>query len=356
MPTIDLVVSIPVKRSFRVDQCASIFDVDVMDKMSHRWQLELPIDDDDWSIGLIIGPSGSGKSSVARHVFGKCVFEDFRWSKTQSILDDFPKDVETKEIIQTLTSVGFSSPPSWVKPFHVLSTGEKFRVSMARAIMESKDEECCVVDEFTSVVDRIVAKIGSVAVAKTMRRKKRRFVAVSCHYDIARWLEPDWVLDMKTQRFTRRRLRRPEIRLKVYRCERGLWPMFERYHYLSAKLHRASETYVGCVDGQETSFVALLSSCGHKGRKRVHRFVVLPDYQGVGIGRATLNAVGSLCIDRKLKLGIVSSHPAVIHGLGRDGHWKCTTYHKNGTRPHSKIDKGMNGRFGTKMASFDFIG
>ena len=101
-----------------------------------------------------------------------------------------------KDITGILTAVGFSSPPSWIKPYRVLSNGERFRCDLARAILEGG--ELVVFDEFTSVVDRTVARIGSAAVAKAVRRTgPPRFVAISCHYDIARWLQPDWVLDMQ---------------------------------------------------------------------------------------------------------------------------------------------------------------
>lgn len=63
-----------------------------------------------------------------------------------------------KDIVGLLSSVGFSSPPSWVRPFRVLSTGEQFRVTMARTLAEMPD--LAVVDEFTSVVDRTVARPG----------------------------------------------------------------------------------------------------------------------------------------------------------------------------------------------------
>ncbi len=58
-------------------------------------------------------------------------------------------------------------------------------------------------DEFTSVVDRNVAQIGSAAVAKGIRsgQIRCRFVAVTCHYDILEWLAPDWIIDMATREF-----------------------------------------------------------------------------------------------------------------------------------------------------------
>ncbi len=91
-------------------------------------------------------------------------------------------------------ALGFSSPPAWLRPFHLLSNGEQFRVTLARALAEMP--ELAVVDEFTSVVDRTVARIGSGAISRAVRRSGRRLVAVTCHYDVLPWLEPDWVLDM----------------------------------------------------------------------------------------------------------------------------------------------------------------
>src|SRR5205085_5372222 len=80
-------------------------------------------------------------------------------------------------------------------------------------------------DEFTSVVDRNVAKVCSAAIAKGIRRSHLpcRFVAVTCHYDVAAWLEPDWILDIATCELQRRCLRRPAIELEIHRCEMAAW-------------------------------------------------------------------------------------------------------------------------------------
>jgi len=96
-------------------------------------------------------------------------------------------------------SVGFSSPPSWLKPYAVLSNGERMRADLARAILEER--ELIVFDEFTSVVNREVAKTGSYAISKAARRAGKRFIAVSCHKDITDWLEPDWIYDTDAQQF-----------------------------------------------------------------------------------------------------------------------------------------------------------
>lgn len=87
--------------------------------------------------------------------------------------------------------------PAWLRPYHVLSNGEKFRAGLARIICEKPQR--VVIDEFTSVIDRQIAKIGAQAFAKSWRRNNSgQVVLLSCHYDIIEWLQPDWVYDTRT--------------------------------------------------------------------------------------------------------------------------------------------------------------
>jgi len=123
--------------------------------------------------------------------------EIFQYSK-KSIIDDMPGS-NVKEITRVFTSVGFSSPPSWLKPYSILSTGEKMRVDLARAILSEK--ELIVFDEFTSVVDRQVARVASYAISKAIRNLNKKFIAISCHRDIIDWLEPDWIYDTDQKEF-----------------------------------------------------------------------------------------------------------------------------------------------------------
>lgn len=187
--------SVDVVRTPRVQQLLGIFDVPPSKRSEQSWRHEIDLPDD-WNVGVIVGPSGSGKTTLAREAFGKELVSGWDWPADKSILDGFPTAMGIKDITGLLSSVGFSSPPSWVRPFHVLSNGEQFRVNLARTLAEMPD--LSVVDEFSSVVDRTVAQIGSAAVAKTVRRRKQRFVAVTCHYDVLDWLEPDWVYEPHT--------------------------------------------------------------------------------------------------------------------------------------------------------------
>lgn len=193
--TFDIVVSSPVPQSFRTEKVGADFDLRVSE-IKERFSGEIAIPDN-WNVGLIVGASGTGKSTIARKLFGECVCSGFEW-RAPSVIDDMPRGVTMDEIERMFYAVGFGSVPSWLKPFRVLSNGERMRVELARALLSDSPVVCF--DEFTSVVDRRVAETTCIAVAKAVRRTGRRFVAVSCHRDVSEWLEPDWAFDTETMR------------------------------------------------------------------------------------------------------------------------------------------------------------
>lgn len=188
MPNFDIVKQNTPSKSFRVSKVLADFDVKPENSSEHFiGKIELP---ETWNIGVIVGASGTGKSTIAKEVFDDQLIKGFDYSAA-SVIDDMP-DVPVDKITKMFYSVGFGSVPSWLKPYSVLSNGEKMRVDLARALLE---REYVVFDEFTSVVDRNVAQTACLAVQRAIRNTNKKFVAVSCHYDILDWLEPDWVFD-----------------------------------------------------------------------------------------------------------------------------------------------------------------
>ena len=196
MPNFDIVKIVNPKKTFRVASVMGRFDLQT-NQVKEQFIGNLDLSEN-WQIGLIVGKSGTGKTTIAKQLFPDAYVTNFEYS-AETILDDMPVEKNIDDIIKTFNSVGFSSPPSWLKPYSVLSNGEKMRVDLARAILNEKD--FFVFDEFTSVVDRQVAKIGSFAMQKAIRKTQKKFNAVTCHEDVEDRLLPDWVFNTNDMTF-----------------------------------------------------------------------------------------------------------------------------------------------------------
>jgi len=355
MPLVAAVNECRVADSFRVQQVAGMFDLAVPQVSRSTFAAEIPGLSEPWQIGLIVGPSGSGKSTIARQAFGESLYTPSAWPADAAVIDGFgPAAPDIKTITQALTAVGFSSPPAWLRPYAALSNGEKFRCDLARALLVGGP--LVVFDEFTSVVDRTVAQIASAAVAKAIHtgRMARRFVAVSCHYDIADWLAPDWVVDMATQSLARGQLQRPRITLEIVRCHHAAWGVFAHHHYLTATLNRNARCYLASWNQQPVAFCAVMPLAGFKGRWRIARLVVLPDYQGIGIGSHLRDAVAELTVAEGKRLNLVTSHPAMIHSLRAAPQWRCVNIMPRGRSARTAWHRRLRVATNRPVVSFEY--
>jgi hypothetical protein len=325
-------VETPIAPTPRVAQIRGVFDLPAEPVSRLSWDVRLPLEENEWNIGLIVGPSGCGKSTIARHLFPDLASVDGNGLPVHltepvargTVVDAFPDGMPIKEIVALLSAVGFSSPPAWLRPFHVLSTGPKFRVTLALLIAYATPGKPIVFDEFTSVVDRTVAQIGSAALAKSVRQHGEQFVAITCHEDVERWLTPDWVFRPAENTFTWRRLRRrPRIALDFVRCRPSAWPLFAPHHYLSGGLAHSAVCFLASWQGRPVAFSAWLPFVGNgPPARREHRTVTLPDYQGVGIGNAVSGFVASLWTGLGYRALSTTTHPAMIQARLHSPHWR----------------------------------
>lgn len=320
MSEINIKVESQVSRSARAQQIESLFDVPASQRQALEWKGVMPIEDRKWNVGLIVGPSGCGKSTILRDKFGQP--KTFEWGKP-SVIDDFDSALRVQDISLVCQAVGFNTIPAWLRPFGVLSNGEQFRVDMARRLMETVGETI-VVDEFTSVVDRQVAKIGAHAVQKYVRAHEQQFVAASCHFDVVDWLQPDWILQPATMAFTWRELqRRPALECTIARVSYEAWSIFAPFHYLTADLNRAAKCFGLFIDGQIAAFAATL----HRPHARVHditgvsRLVTLPDYQGLGLAFILVEQLGAMYRSIGRVLHTYPAHPALVRGFDKSPKW-----------------------------------
>lgn len=180
--------------SFNVKYILDKFDMKSVNKQSFSGEINL---DFDWNVGLIVGNSGTGKSTIAKELFGDNYITEYKYDN-RAIVDNF-NDSDINDIINTLTNVGLASTTTWLKPYNVLSGGEKMRCDLGRALLS--EDELIVFDEFTSVVDRNIAKIGSFVIQKNIRKNNKKFIAVGCHFDVEDWLMPDWVFNTNDMTF-----------------------------------------------------------------------------------------------------------------------------------------------------------
>lgn len=316
--------------SYRAACVRSLFNVD---GVGFDLEADLPIDGPDaapWQIGLVVGPSGSGKSSLGARIWGKDALRGAEhWPKDKPIIDAIAPDAaggDWRTVTAALSAVGLGDVPAWLRPYHVLSTGEKFRASLARLVCEAPAR--AVVDEFTSVVDRQIARIGASAFAKAWRRTGGQVVLLSCHYDIMDWLAPDWIFDTGGDgfRWTRGCLQRPGIKLEIRQTGWEWWSYFEPHHYLKLPRMIAATNYVGFVDGQPVAHVAVSTRQGFV-EARACRLVVLPEWQGAGVGLKFLNAVCQMWREGKNRYGLElptlfhTSHPGLCAALRRSPLW-----------------------------------
>jgi len=156
-----------------------------------------PPEPDSYNIGMIVGASGSGKSQILSQHLPLFNVAKLRviWKPNKAIVSHFNSpDIA----IEKLFACGVASVPTLCKPYHVLSNGEKYRAVVARLLQDGM-----VLDEFTSEVNRETAKSLSVSLSKYIRKNDlKNIVLASCHKDIIKWIEPDWVFDCDSgQRF-----------------------------------------------------------------------------------------------------------------------------------------------------------
>lgn len=183
--------------TYRAQRVKSMFNASNGSEFNMDAVIDCP---DDWQIGLIVGGSGTGKTSIGRKMFGGGRIIDLYdgWGNDAPIIDEIGRGRTFNEVTASLSAVGLGDVPSWLRPFGALSNGQQFRAGLTRLLLGNETD--VIVDEFTSVVDRQIAKIGAQAFQKSWRRQKggRRIVFLSCHYDIIEWLQPDWYFDTVT--------------------------------------------------------------------------------------------------------------------------------------------------------------
>lgn len=330
MQNFKLTLASPVATSFRATKAANSLDIDAEKKSVHHFEVQADLDSP-FNIGLIVGASGSGKTTLAKHIYGEECFKEIL-DMTKPVIDQFPASMTYDECAAMLCGVGLTAVPCWIRPAYTLSNGQRARAECALQ-MARDDIPMIVIDEWTSVVDRTVAKVMSHCIQKHARKTGKKIVLLSCHYDVLEWLNPDWVIDANKQTYENRRLlwqsyqRTERLNFEIYETDRSTWKYFSRYHYLSEKLAGGKQYFYGLWNGpNQIGFLAFSNYVPHrKGTKmqlHFNRLVIHPDYCGFGLGIHFLNKCAQIVNDKNYEvMGKFSSAP-VYNALKHDPKWR----------------------------------
>lgn len=102
-----------------------------------------------------------------------------------------------------------------------------------------------------------------------------------------------------------------------------MWGIFRKYHYLNTSLHQAAAQYVGILNDETlVCHTGVIQAAMKANTKRVHRLVVLPEYQGLGIGTKFINFVADLYAKEEKNFNLITTTPALRYALEASGKWE----------------------------------
>jgi ABC-type ATPase involved in cell division/GNAT superfamily N-acetyltransferase len=317
---------------------------DITDYKEARVEIpELPTD----GIVLVVGTSGSGKSTILKSL------PDYKTATVYpgtDVITNFSKPERGEEL---LLACGLRSIPTWFRPARTLSNGEYHRFEMAMAL----DQGINTIDEFTSVVDRDTAKSLALSIRKFYDRRGTTdpLYIASCHRDIVEWLDPDYVYDtdlcvLENRRSPHRLGTRPELALTIRSTSADYWRYFGKYHYLDTAISKSAHYYVLLLGDKPIGFHAAIHSTNRDIHSywRGHRTVILPEFQGMGIGTRFSDAVAKIYVDHGLRYFSKTAHPSFGEHREKSDLWRPTSMNKK-SRVGSYLNKDGTAR---KMAGY----
>jgi len=350
MQTFSVMLTSEASNTYYSRRAIDSVDLNINEKLKHELSIEANLESP-YRLGLIIGASGSGKTTLAKSMFGDDCFETVL-NPDLPIIDQFPEELDYDQRVAILSGIGLAQVPCWVRPVKTLSNGQKSRAEAALLMCKN---ELTIIDEWTSVVDRTVAKVMSHCLQKHARRYNKQVVVLSCHYDVIEWLNPDWIIDCNAGTYTDRRLlcrdfkRTEQLQFDIRIVGKETWKYFSKYHYLSHRSPPGFSICYGLFHGDnQIGFVAFSNYIPYSQNRKLNnekmilhanRTVIHPDYCGFGLGIKLVTEAAKL-IYLKYEIRTKFSSLPMYNARIKDPNWKLidisrniiTTPHKQGCR------------------------
>jgi GNAT superfamily N-acetyltransferase len=124
---------------------------------------------------------------------------------------------------------------------------------------------------------------------------------------------------------------------------------------MSTDINKTADCYIGYVEENLVCFFAVLHfpHAQVKNFKKGHRLVVLPDYQGLGIGHKFSSFIADMYVKNGYRFIITSSTKALYFQRAKDKRWIITR--KGRTGESSGMLEGSTSK--NKMTySYEYIG
>lgn len=145
----------------------------------------------DYRILVVTGRSGSGKSTILKEVRKSVMSKPMDPDEFVAV-GFLKKGIDPGEFEYRICNVGLRPDDVILKKFGQLSEGEKFRVEVALNLASNT-----IFDEFTSMVDRKVAKTVSEGIKEIVEKENLKNITLcSCHKDFVDWVLPDLIIDL----------------------------------------------------------------------------------------------------------------------------------------------------------------
>lgn len=300
----------------RTAEASEAFDLDFNGTVNQVVQVLQPRHlPDSWSIGALCGPSGSGKSVNMRNLGCEVVIQ---WRHGTPIHE---------QADSALLDIVLLPLAAQQRCYDDLSTGQKMQADLARQLAAGGR---ILVDEFTSVLDRTLAAALCISVESYVRRMNLQLIVATVHLDILQQLQPDWYFrsdSAQLMTFSKGTCDRPAVPAPCMdyfrppvrsftvsqlggakRTKEVFQAHFAQHHYLKQGLPAMWGLIVRDESGTAVAFHAVAWFTGCKAPREA-RVVVLPEYQGMGLGTRLSDLVGQLCLQSGYTMYAKTKHP-----------------------------------------------
>ena len=154
---------------------------------------------------------------------------------------------------------------------------------------------------------------------------------------------------------------KPIINLTVKRVEASAWHSlgFDKHHYLTSDLNKSCKCFVFFWNEEPCVFIGLLNSPrkGHPEGMSISRIVVLPDFQGIGLGKMAIEFICGIATNNGHTVTIKTIHENFGKYLTNSPKWKPTSYNGKIRKDKKKFEEGKyNNRLMRASYCFKYIG